>query len=46
MTIVTAKWSIQDYHQTIEMGLLNERKVELICGEIIEMSPEGAPGSS
>jgi Uma2 family endonuclease len=46
MTIVTAKWSIQDYHQMIETGLLNERKVELICGEIIEMSPEGAPHSS
>jgi Uma2 family endonuclease len=46
MTIVTAKWTIQDYHQTIETGLLNERKVELICGEIIEMSPEGAPHSS
>jgi Uma2 family endonuclease len=46
MTIVTAKWSIQDYHQIIETGLLNERRVELICGEIIEMSPEGAPHSS
>jgi Uma2 family endonuclease len=46
MTIVTAKWSIEDYHQIIATGLLNERKVELICGEIIEMSPEGAPHSS
>jgi Uma2 family endonuclease len=46
MTIVTAKWTIQDYHQMIQTGLLNERKVELICGEIIEMSPEGAPHSS
>jgi Uma2 family endonuclease len=46
MTIVTAKWSIQDYHQIIETGLLDERKVELIRGEIIEMSPEGAPHSS
>jgi Uma2 family endonuclease len=46
MTIVTAKWNIQDYHQMISTGLLNDRKVELICGEIIEMSPEGAPHSS
>ncbi len=46
MTIVTAKWSIQDYHQMIETGLLDERKVELVHGEIIEMSPEGAPHSS
>jgi Uma2 family endonuclease len=46
MTIVTAKWSLQDYHQMIETGLLDERKVELVSGEIIEMSPEGAPHSS
>jgi Uma2 family endonuclease len=46
MTIVTAKWSLQDYHQMIETGILDERKVELVRGEIIEMSPEGAPHSS
>jgi Uma2 family endonuclease len=46
MTIATAKWSLQDYHQMIEVGLLDERKVELVNGEIIEMSPEGAPHSS
>jgi Uma2 family endonuclease len=46
MTIETAKWSLQDYHQMIETGILDERKVELVNGEIIEMSPEGAPHSS
>jgi Uma2 family endonuclease len=46
MTIVTAKWSLQDYHQMIETGILDERRVELVNGEIIEMSPEGAPHSS
>jgi Uma2 family endonuclease len=46
MTIVTAKWSIQEYHQMIESGLLDNRQVELISGEIIEMSPEGALHSS
>jgi Uma2 family endonuclease len=46
MTIVTAKWSLQDYHQMIETGILDERKVELVNGEIIEMSPEGAQHSS
>jgi Uma2 family endonuclease len=45
MSIVTAKWSLQDYHQMIETGLLDDRKVELISGEIIEMSPEGVPHS-
>jgi Uma2 family endonuclease len=46
MTIGIAKWSLQDYHQMIDSGLLDNRKVELIQGEIIEMSPEGAPHSS
>jgi Uma2 family endonuclease len=46
MSMVTAKWSLQDYHQMIETGLLDDRKVELLKGEIIEMSPEGVPHSS
>jgi Uma2 family endonuclease len=45
MSIVTAKWSLQDYHQMIDTGLLDDRKVELLRGEIIEMSPEGVPHS-
>jgi Uma2 family endonuclease len=45
MSLVTAKWSLQDYHQMIETGLLDDRKVELLGGEIIEMSPEGTPHS-
>ncbi|ELR97019.1 Uma2 family endonuclease [Gloeocapsa sp. PCC 73106] len=36
-----AKWTVEDYHRLIETGLLNQRRVELIAGEIIEMSPEG-----
>jgi Uma2 family endonuclease len=46
MAIATAKWDLQDYHRMIETGILDERKVELLNGEIIEMSPEGAPHSS
>ncbi len=46
MTIVTAKWSLQDYHQMIDTGILDDRKVELLRGEIIEMSPEGVAHSS
>lgn len=46
MTIVNAKWSLSDYHAIVETGLLDDRKVELVRGEIIEMSPEGAPHSS
>ncbi len=36
-----AKWSVDDYHLMIESGVLNNRSVELLAGEIIEMSPEG-----
>lgn len=37
---ILAKWTIEDYHQMIEAGILEGRKVELLAGEIIEMSPE------
>jgi Uma2 family endonuclease len=46
MTITTVKWSIEDYHHMIATGLLEGRPVELLNGEIIEMSPEGMPHSS
>ena len=39
----TVKWSLEDYHQMIKMGLLDNRSVELLAGEIVEMSPEGEP---
>jgi Uma2 family endonuclease len=41
MTITIAKWSLDDYHRMIEFGILTGRQVELINGEIINMSPEG-----
>ena len=36
-----AKWSVEDYHLMIDKGILNDRSVELLEGEIVEMSPEG-----
>lgn len=41
MVLTTAKWTINDYHRMIDAGILDERRVELLNGEIIEMSPEG-----
>ncbi|MBD2056216.1 Uma2 family endonuclease [Oculatella sp. FACHB-28] len=35
-----AKWSIDDYHRMVEAGILQGRHVELLAGEIVEMSPE------
>jgi Uma2 family endonuclease len=41
MTVTIAKWSLDDYHRMIEIGLLAGRQVELLNGEIINMAPEG-----
>lgn len=35
------KWSVTEYHQMIETGLLEGKPVELLEGEIVKMSPEG-----
>jgi len=43
MTVTTAKWTIKDYHRMIQVGLLDDRQVELLNGEIVEMSPEAEP---
>lgn len=39
------KWTVEDYHQLVETGLLEGKPVELLEGELIEMSPEGIPHS-
>ena len=36
-----ASWSVEDYHRMIKAGILGDRRVELLEGEIVEMSPEG-----
>ncbi len=43
MTLIAAKWTIDEYHHMIDAGILSSRKVELLKGEIVEMSPEGEP---
>ena len=43
MTFIAAKWTTDDYHRMIAAGILCDRKVELLKGEIVEMSPEGEP---
>jgi Uma2 family endonuclease len=41
MVVTTAKWTIEDYHRMIEAGILENRSVELLNGEIIDRVPEG-----
>ncbi len=43
MSVITAKWTIDEYHRMIDARILSSRKVELLKGEIVEMSPEGEP---
>lgn len=43
MTVTRAKWTVEDYHRMVEAGILDDRHVELLNGEIIEMAPEGTP---
>lgn len=35
------KWSLDDYHCMINGGILTDRRVELLWGEIVVMAPEG-----
>lgn len=37
------KWTVDDYHRMIDAGILRDRKVELLAGEIHHMAPEGPP---
>ena len=34
------KWTVEDYHRMIDAGIIKNRQVELINGEIINLSPE------
>jgi Uma2 family endonuclease len=43
MTITTAKWTIAEYHQLVETGILDDKRVELLQGIIVNMAPEGMP---
>ncbi len=41
MAIALARWSVEDYHRMIAAGILGDRRVELLAGDIVEISPEG-----
>ena len=43
MAVAIAKWTLDEYHQMIASGLLQNRHVELLKGDIVEMPPEGEP---
>lgn len=40
MVRTSTRWSIEDYHRMIDSGLLAGRQVELIDGQVLDMTPE------
>jgi Uma2 family endonuclease len=40
-TLNRLKWTLDEYHRLVEVGFLNDKPVELLEGELIEMAPEG-----
>ena len=43
MSITIAKWTIDQYHELIATGILADRHVELLLGDIVEITPAGMP---
>ena len=43
MTLTTYKWSIEEWHDLVNSSVLAGKRVQLLEGEIINMSPEGIP---
>ena len=43
MATITTKWTLEDYHHMIATGLLDDKNVELIQGDVVEVAPEGKP---
>ena len=43
ISIQKHRFTVEEYHRMGEAGLFNETRVELIDGEIIEMSPINSP---
>jgi Uma2 family endonuclease len=36
-------WNTDLYHQAVQAGIFNDQQIELLAGELIQMSPEGEP---
>jgi Uma2 family endonuclease len=41
--LIPAKFTLDQYHQMIAAGILDDAPIELLHGEIVQMSPEGEP---
>lgn len=41
--VTLATITLEEYHQIVEVGIWDDRKVELLNGVLVEMTPEGIP---
>ena len=41
MTSIIYKWSVDEWHELVDSGVLEGKSIELLEGNIVEMSPEG-----
>lgn len=41
MTVTLAKWNLDEFHQMVDAGILDDRSVEFIWGDIVEKPKEG-----
>ena len=46
MALMTKTWTLAEYHQVVDAGVLDDQPVELLAGEIVVMSPEGESHAS
>ena len=46
MALMTKIWTLAEYHQVVDAGILDDEPVELLNGEIIVRSLEGVPHAS
>jgi Uma2 family endonuclease len=42
-TVTLYRWTVDRYHRAVEAGIFDGQPLELLEGELIEMSPEGIP---
>jgi Uma2 family endonuclease len=45
MSLTTYKWSLDEWHELIDLGVLEGKQVEFLEGNIVKMSPEGVEHS-
>jgi Uma2 family endonuclease len=46
LPLIAARVTLEQYHRMVDLGIWDDRHVELLNGAVVEMSPEGMPHAS